>query len=157
MSVEPSRHVSPDGRTILFRTSDFHPADAHEIRELFFPRVVDAASGATLLDLSGGVTSFDFAWEEGGALMLIGAGAPYPEPDPLRIRISVAGGWYEINRDGWTRRPLAEAQTHIEPLARRGNYLPADRGAAPSRALGLAKGAAWLAGIGAVLWFIFFF
>jgi len=162
VDTSTNRHVSPDGRTIVEMTSDFHPADAHQIRELRFPRVIDAASGATVLDLTRRATSFALRWEDDGALMLISKGSPFPGPeaDALKVMIAIAAGRFATSADGWSPRPLGDAQAHVEALVERTERSTRALAAARARpTVGArlvlaAKAAGWLALLGTTVWVI---
>ena len=119
------RHVSPDGRTILELAKDFDPRDVHEMQPFLLPRVIDAATGEVMLDLTGVLASARFEWERDGALILK-MSRPWEsaEGDPA-IRLSLAEGTYATNADGWTPHPIGEAQARLPVFVRPAPLRPA--------------------------------
>jgi hypothetical protein len=118
------RHVSPDGRLVLERHLAYDPADLHEIAPQLRAVVLDAASGATLIDLRRFNGGSQFAWTADGGLELDAVNG-------VRIVVAPGGGSWSTGADGGLAHPIAEAEARLAvllaPRPRRYPLTPAQR------------------------------
>ena len=149
------RHVSPDGRTILELSKDFDPRDVHEMQPFLLPRVIDAATGEVVLDLTGVLASARFEWEPDGALTLRMSRPWECTGDDPAIRLALAEGTYATNADGWIPHPIGEAQAKLADFVRPAPLRPA---ALPigQRLWRWTKIGAWCGVAALAVWFIWY-
>lgn len=103
------RHVSPNGRLILERHIAYDPADLHEMAPQPRGVVLDAASGATLIDLRRFNFGTPFAWTSNGGLEL------GPVNDVM-IVVAPDGQSWSTDADGGLPHPIAEAEARLAVL-----------------------------------------
>ena len=119
------RHVSPDGRLVLERHLAYDPADLHEIAPQLRAVVLDAASGAMLIDLRRFNGGSQFAWTADGGLEL--------EPvNGVRIVVAPGGQSWSTDAASGLAHPIAAAEARLAvllaPKPRRYPLTPAQRG-----------------------------